>query len=93
MSAHSPGPWELRQAVNGCGDCGIIAPGRSRAFDRVVIAEVFASIDFEGERSPEAPANARLIAAAPRMFAVIEKGAAAGDAECIAIMEAVNGRV
>ena len=37
-------------------------------------------------------ANARLIAAAPRMFAVIEKSAAAGDAECLAIVEAVNGR-
>lgn len=37
-------------------------------------------------------ANTRLIAAAPRMFAVIERGAAAGDDECIAIVEAVYGR-
>jgi hypothetical protein len=34
-------------------------------------------------------ADARLIAAAPRMFAVIERGAAAGDAECISIVDAV----
>lgn len=40
---------------------------------------------------PENAANARLIAAAPRMFSVIERGASAGDVECIAIVEAVNG--
>ena len=34
---------------------------------------------------------ARLIAAAPRMFARIERLASKGDAEAISIMEAVNG--
>lgn len=43
------------------------------------------------DKLAEAKANARLIAAAPRMFAVIEAGAKAGDTECIAIVEAVCG--
>ena len=36
-------------------------------------------------------ANARLIAAAPRMYEKIESIARTGDAEAIAILEAING--
>ncbi len=39
----------------------------------------------------EVRSNASLIDAAPRMFQVIEAGARAGDFECIAILEQVNG--
>ncbi len=41
--------------------------------------------------SDEDKANARLIAAAPRMYEKIESIARTGDAEAIAILEAING--
>jgi hypothetical protein len=43
------------------------------------------------ERTPEDEANARLIAAAPSMYLIIEKHARLGDIECIELLEAING--
>jgi hypothetical protein len=72
MSKHTPGPWSIRHAVDGSGDCGIIATRQDGALHHVVVAEVFASIDHEDERSPEVTANSRLIAAAPELLAALE---------------------
>lgn len=79
MSKHTPGPWTV---------------GSELRFDRfggpTIKAGATVAVVMSG--SGHAEANARLIAAAPRMFAVIEKGAVSGDPECIAIVEAVLRR-
>lgn len=87
MSAgkHTPWPWRVNEHRQ------VVAP------NGFVVADVRGPTNGSSgkERREEAAfcdGNARLIAAAPRMFAVIEREAAAGDPECIAIVEAVNGR-
>ena len=64
---HTPGPWSAISAADGKGDFGILADGHG-VLPRVVIAEVYASIDFDGQRAEAVIANARLIAAAPEYF-------------------------
>lgn len=84
MSAkHTPGPWVIdwnlsRLDVFSSDGARLVASLRRSAFSDGL--------------DKSAIANARLIAAAPRMYAVIEAGAKAGDAECIEILEAINGR-
>jgi hypothetical protein len=63
---HTPGPWNIRHSSDGSGDFGIAAGGN-------VLAECFAAIRHLNERSPEAFANARLIAAAPDMIDAIRQ--------------------
>lgn len=73
MSAakHTPGPWELR-ASNTKVDFGIIVADPKAESGWAVIAEAFSEIRFAGERAPEALPNARLMAAAPRLFDALE---------------------
>lgn len=91
MAGFTPGPWAVdplypQDVQSACG------------------AEIASTFDeheegqewvIRGNRfvcAEQAEANARLIAAAPTMAAFIQKYADAGDAEAIAIMEAVHGR-
>lgn len=63
---HTPGPLFVRPAQNGSGDFGIVTA------DHFVIAEAFADIRWDGERSEkEAEANARLFAASPELLAAL----------------------
>ena len=80
MRKHTPGPWDASAVGNGA-EFEITSDGW------------FVAVAFDGVNGQQnAEANARLIAAAPRMFTVIEAGAKSGDAECVAIVEAVYGR-
>lgn len=77
MSKHTPGPWNIY----------------FNSQDDFVIRKMFA----DGQESHvvarchSGAANARLIAAAPRMYEKIESIARTGDADAIAILEAING--
>lgn len=86
--SHSKGPWEFTPARDGSGDFGINPKG-----ERVVLAEVFCAIRYASERAAdEAEANAKLIAAAPRMYEYIANSASNGCAAAKEILEAINGR-
>lgn len=75
MSGWTAGPWAPVPAADGKGDFGIIADGHG-GFPRVVIGEVFSSVDFDGQRAQVTPANARLIAAAPDLYESLEEALA-----------------
>jgi hypothetical protein len=59
----TPGPWSIRHSHDRSGDIGITHPGGKN-----VLAECFADIRHDRERSPEALANAHLIASAPDLY-------------------------
>jgi len=91
MSAqHTPGPWKWWDKSTGRPErydlCKLIAANGKRIFGGYG-GEGFSAIG----KTPEDEANARLIAAAPRMFDRIALLAADGDLEAIAILESVNG--
>ena len=52
---------------------------------------VSGAIGIDGSTQEEKKANSMMIAAAPRMFSVIERRAADGNVESNEIMEAING--
>jgi len=86
MSKHTPGPWTVGASDHN--PAQIMSASGS-------VAQVYGvPLHILIEDAPEGwgLSNARLIAAAPRMFARIEALAADGDPEAVAIMEAVNGR-
>ena len=87
MSAHTPGPWTADKLGNVWE--GSKAPG-TKPSDRADALRI-ALADISKGREEEDRANARLIAAAPTMFAFIGKRAAAGDADAQAIKEAIDG--
>ena len=90
MSAgHTPGPWVAKYAADGCGDIGIVAGGPSVGRGRVVIAEVFAAIEREDERSEQSLPNGRLISAAPDLLAALQ----ALDNACCADLEDRENRI
>ena len=71
MSAHTKGPWEVQAAANG-GDIGILATDSVVGW--VVLAECFSDIRRLGEAAnSEAQANARLIAVAPELLALLKE--------------------
>lgn len=62
-AGHTAGPWSLKFSRDGSGDVGITAEGLPN-----VLAECFGAIRHKDERAlDEAKANARLIAAAPKL--------------------------
>jgi hypothetical protein len=75
---HTPGPWSIRRPAVGH-DLGIIATDLLGVKDErggsnehvVIVAEAFAELRHAGERAPEAEGNARLIAKAPDMRALL----------------------
>lgn len=71
MSGHTPGPWEFRAGRDGSGDFGILARSDGIQSGYVVVAEVYAALLHRNERSSQTLANARLIAAAPRLLDAI----------------------
>lgn len=80
---HTPGPWELVESSPN-------SEGWS-SYSKVIIPEHFDDNgnDSEDELHIRLRANARLIAAAPTMFAYIEKNALTSDSEAKLILEAI----
>jgi hypothetical protein len=75
MSAHTPGPWVIRD-IRG----GVVATDNSAAGWRSHKGLVFPQVAMvvglpENRPDGEREANTRLIAAAPRMLAALEKAA------------------
>ena len=79
---HTPGPWRYVRE-NG-------SPTTGQHMIAGAVPGYLAQLRDCG--SGDVTANARLIAAAPRMYARIEMLASEGDAEAQEIVEAVNGR-
>jgi hypothetical protein len=80
---HTPGPWRARLKSEKTWNVGVY----TESGDEVAHIAVKGALT-----AARRDADARLIAAAPRMLSVIEKYAAAGDSECSAILEVINGR-
>ena len=77
MSGHTPGPWEIRYAANGCPYT--ITTTASGNFDKMpgrVGSQILRWGSFMLPSSAEARANARLIAAAPELLEALEQIAA-----------------
>jgi hypothetical protein len=72
MTKHTPGPWQVKTAING--DRGILSPGVG------LLAECFTAIRSFDEKTDEVIANARLIAAAPELLQALENLVAKYDA-------------
>lgn len=91
MSKYTPGPWIARRVDSQ--EWHIDAPNGDPTLGHVKWSglAVYGCDDFRQGGDIVAEANARLIAAAPRMYAVVERGAKAGDEECLAILEEING--
>ena len=75
MSAHTPGPWTLTTVPTQVGHCHKIGPFPSRNERR---PETHACVYVDGlglrpEDAPELLANARLIAAAPDLLALLKE--------------------
>ena len=84
----TPGPWTVERGSFGVGRY-IAGP------DGVAIARMASNTTPEmmsRERAGIHEANARLIAAAPRMYDFVRRAADAGDTEALAILEAAHGR-
>lgn len=85
---HTPGPWRV-------GEGGMPSRLNVWAGAAYQIAQVkrFPAADDvrQIQADAEAEANARLIAAAPRMYDRIVQLAASGDAEANSILEQING--
>ena len=89
MSGHTKGPWAVEDPMDHC--LTIVANHNSAVHEWKWVA----SCDWPDEddhdiTSSEVKANARLIAAAPRMFDYIAVRAAQGDKEARRIMETIN---
>lgn len=85
MSKFTPGPWSV-------GNTDPLLFGRKQGNGTEPIGFVYGPAFHErSEVGQRALANARLIAASPRMYEVVKRGALAGDTECLSIMEAIDG--
>lgn len=72
QAGHTPGPWEISKT----GTLPIyvaVKDGRWKDAPGTMLAEVGGNLQFGPGDFQESLANARLIAAAPRMFAVLKK--------------------
>lgn len=93
----TPGPWRaVRRVVSTCYPWGEPAYTSYASFVEPIGLQVYGP-DWHHDRRHNGPesnyiaANARLIAAAPRMYAFIEFCAAAGNAEAKAIKAEIEG--
>ena len=97
----TPGPWkECRNGDCTCGHvwsipgdfpvCTVQVPREPIAVAHENMADA-PDVIYQSITPEMCAANARLIAAAPTMFSFIEKMAAGGDTEAIALMGAING--
>lgn len=80
-TAHTPGPWKLKRSAND-EIIGVILGSD----DNLVATTGYRVVPGECEDD----ANARLIAASPRMYDYIEKRAAEGDTEAASILEGIH---
>ena len=80
MSKHTPGPWEARGYYDEDYVTTVDGPDNFRV----------ARTDTIARKRETKEANARLIAAAPRMLACVERFAVLGDEEAQLIMESIN---
>ncbi|WP_313251121.1 hypothetical protein [Stenotrophomonas indicatrix] len=77
-SKHTPGPWALESVNTSVGSCHKIGPFPSAGVRSEVHACVYADrlrlgLDDESPIAVELLANARLIAAAPELFRIVER--------------------
>lgn len=78
MSGHTPGPWSLRRTIY---FLTVVAKGGKRGWRSICQLAYCEGRDL---------ANARLIAAAPTMWAYLERRASSGDIEARQILEAID---
>ena len=77
MAKHTPGPWAVEHRE---GDMPYIVADQGKAWDNPVICNLYEDVTPEDsvtigpwlEAHPNANANARLIAAAPKLLAALE---------------------
>lgn len=80
MSKHTPGPW-------GFHPCDELED----SFNVLCEKDYYVATTHDGVRGDRnADANARLIAAAPAMYALLAKRAAGGDNECRSLIESIG---
>lgn len=84
MSAHTPGEWVIHGRS---GPTRPIRVGLGQVGPRFTLAHV---MGIDGASRAEVEANARLIAACPAMYSFVEKRAAEGDAEAVALLASIR---
>lgn len=73
MSKHTPGPWNYEVVKTSCGLCHKIGPFPAPKYMHKKSSSACIYDDYPPTGgSPELTANARLIAAAPEMFELVE---------------------
>lgn len=92
-NSFTPGPWKVIIDDDGNPLSGRPSVVASDELDCAIVHwDGFVQEFWRSARGDkEIHANAKLIAAAPTMFSFIEKMAAGGDTEAIALMGAING--
>lgn len=93
MSKHTPGPWVLDTIPTSVGICHRIGPFPPRRPDDVTVRHACLYADYPSAFNPadeELEANARLMAASPRMYDFIARLAADGDNEAAEILESIH---
>ena len=88
-TAHTPGPWSAGALCEISGWVDISIGGYPR--NPVAYATPAAPGGPDERRDSETAANARLIAASPRMYSYVESKADAGDEEAKKIIAEVSG--
>lgn len=83
---HTPGPWFVHPYVNQQG-----RHNKAKDVGPYGVATAVVLGPFEQEWDAKAEANARLIAAAPRMYEFVASKASSGDTDALAILEQING--
>ena len=88
---HTPGPWALQ------GNSTVIAPnmprikyGKHEEYERAYIVcqpDLYTDPEWGGE---EKRANARLIAAAPKMYALLAIRAESGDNDAVKLLQEID---
>ena len=86
-SKHTPGPWWLGVSEDGRHYRAVNAKGHMQLATVVWLMD---DDDLYCAPSPECEANARLIAAAPKMYELLAIRAASGDDECRALIAEID---
>ena len=86
---HTPGTWSVETAINGTRDI-FDATGIRLAIVTSGPANFVEGGLLDEEHPVQGPANARLIAAAPKMYDFIVSRAEAGDLEASKLMDEIH---
>jgi hypothetical protein len=74
---HTPGPWRIMASITGeAATCWVVGRKESKSFADLSDQDVIAAVTSEGKSND---ADARLIAAAPDMLAVLQELAESAD--------------